>query len=65
MTITRANVEIYANKLGLDPVQIDEWPEGFSWRTPDITLGNRTYKGKIIKFKPLAEWADENSIIYE
>jgi hypothetical protein len=65
MKITRANVEVYAKKLGLEPVQIDGIPEGFSFKEPDLTIGDKTHKGRIIKFKPLAEWEDKNAITYE
>ncbi len=65
MKITRANVEEYANKHGLEPIQIDEIPEGFSFKEPDVKIGKATHKGRIIKFKPLADWQDENAITYE
>lgn len=65
MMMTRANVEAYANKHGLSPVQIDGIPEGFSWIEPDIKIGSVTHKGRIIKFSPLKDWADTNAITYE
>lgn len=65
MKITRANVQSYAEANGLEPIQIDGIPEGFSWKEPDITIAGNTYQGKIIEFKPLAEWNEENIIRYE
>ena len=65
MRITRANVEAYAKTYGLEPIQIDGVPEGFAWREPDVTIGDKTHKGRIIKFKPLYDWADPKAIIYE
>lgn len=56
MLITRANVEQYAKEKGLEPIQIDRIPEGFSWQEPDIKIGDKEIKGRIIKFKPLGEW---------
>lgn len=63
--ITRANVEEYAQTKGLELIQIDGIPEGFSWREPDVTIGGVAHKGRIIKFKPLANWQDKDSITYE
>lgn len=63
--VTRASVEEYAREKGLEPVQIDGVPEGFSWIEPDITIGNKEHKGRIIKFKPLSNWQDKEAIIYE
>lgn len=65
MKITRANLELYAQSKGLEPVQIDGIPEGFSFVEPDITIKGITHKGRIIKFKPLADWQDRDAITYE
>ncbi len=65
MKITRTNVEEYAKKRGLELIQQDGIPEGFSWKEPDLTIGGKTHQGRIIKFKPLAEWGDKDSITYE
>ena len=65
MKITRANVETYAKTYGLEPIQIDGIPEGFAWREPDVTIGNKTHKGRIIKFSPLKDWDDPSAITYE
>lgn len=56
MIITRTNVEQYANYRGLDLIEEDGIPLGFVWKEPDITIGNREVKGRIIRFKPLGEW---------
>ena len=63
MRITRANVDQYAKEKGLEPIQIDGIPEGFSFIEPDIQINGVLHKGRIIKFKPLEEWA--NGITYE
>ncbi len=64
MKITRANVELYAKQKGLESIQIDGMPEGFSWKEPDITINGKEIKGRIIRFKPLADWQDKDSITY-
>lgn len=63
--VTRASVEEYAKTKGLEPIQIDGIPEGFSFREPDVTIGKVEHKGRITKFKPLAMWGDNDAIIYE
>lgn len=63
MKITRANVEQYAKEKGYEPIQIDGIPDGFAWKEPDIGIGDRTHRGRIIKFKPLGEW--DKDISYE
>lgn len=65
MKITLANVAKYAKEKGLEPYQEDGTPEGFSWEEPDIIIGKNKHKGKKIKFKPLADWQDEDAITYE
>lgn len=65
MKITRANVEQYAEKKGLTPYQIDGIPEGFSFIEPGIRIGGISHLGRIIKFKPLADWQDKDAITYE
>ena len=56
MLITRASVENYARKKGLELLQEDGIPEGFSWKEPDLQIGEQFIKGRIIRFKPLEEW---------
>jgi len=56
MRVTRANVEEYAKSKGWEPIQIDGTPEGFAWQEPDVTIGDKQHKGRIIKFEPLQEW---------
>lgn len=65
MKITRANVEKHALAHGLQPVQIDGIPDGFAWKACGITIGDRVVPDKIIKFKPLADWAEYGAITYE
>ena len=65
MKITRENVEHHAKLRGLEPIQIDGVPEGFSFQEPDLEIGDQTHKGRIVKFKPLADWQDKDSITYE
>lgn len=52
---TRASVEAIAKERGYEPVQIDGIPEGFSWKEPDITIGGKIHKGRIMKYKPLTD----------
>ncbi len=63
--VTRANVEEYAEKKGLQPIQIDGIPDGFAWIEPNININGIEHKGRIIKFKPLANWQDEKVITYD
>lgn len=56
MKITRANLLDYATRKGLEPLKIDGIPDGFSWKEPDIQIGDKLFIGKIINFKPLAEY---------
>lgn len=63
MKITGANVEKYAKEKGLEPIQIDGIPEGFAWIEPDLFIGFKVHKGRIIKFKPLGDW--NKDITYE
>lgn len=65
MKITRANVEQYAKEKGLKLIQINEIPDGFAWKEPNITISSKTYKGKTLIFKALSDWADKDAIIYE
>lgn len=64
MKITRANVEFFAKERGYEPIQIDGIPEGFSFKEPDITINGKEIKGRIIKFKPMGDWQDKDSITY-
>jgi len=64
MRVTRANVEQFAKERGYEPTQIDGILGGFAWLEPDIIIGGKFVKGRIIKFKPLADWQDENAITY-
>jgi len=42
-----------ANDEGLEPIQIDGIPDGFSWKEPDVTIGGQTHAGKYVLFGPL------------
>lgn len=64
MKITRVNVEEYARKKGWELINEPTIPDGFVWKEPDITIGTQEIKGRIIRFKPLADWQDENAITY-
>lgn len=55
MKATKVNVEQYAHKHGLIPVQVDSIPEGFSFQEPDITIGDRLHKGCYVAFVPNSE----------
>ena len=63
MKITRANVEEYAKSKGLEPVQIDGIPEGFSFKQSDITIAGKTHLGPYLAFIPLANWEDERHYV--
>ncbi len=63
MKATRANVERYCLDKDYKPIQIDSIPEVFSWIEPDIEIGGVIHKGRVVKFKPLAEFNE--SISYE
>jgi hypothetical protein len=55
MKWTRANVENYAKKMGLQLIQIDSIPEGFSFVGDEIRIGGVTYPGKYVGFIPLED----------
>lgn len=55
MSWTRANVAEYAEKHGLELIQIDGIPEGFAWKEPAITLGYEFYEGRSVIFTPLTD----------
>lgn len=58
MKITRASMHIYAKEHGLESVQVDGIPEGFSFRCPDINIGGKEHIGGYRAFKPLGEWGE-------
>lgn len=58
MKWTRVNVEKFVKEKGLEPVQIDGIPEGFSFKEPDVTIGGRFHKGELAAFFPLHDWSD-------
>lgn len=56
MKITRANVAEYAKDKGLEPIQIDGIPEGFSFIAPDLQIANVLHSGQFFAFIPNYEW---------
>lgn len=61
MKVTFASVQEKVKDKGLEPVQIDGIPEGFSFKEPDVQIGDRLHEGKYIAFIPLKEWGNEAS----
>lgn len=58
MKVTHYTAQLYAQQNGLEPMQIDSIPEGFSFKVPDITIGGRLHEGDYIAFIPLTEWGE-------
>lgn len=63
MKITHANVAEYAEKNGLEPIQIDGIPEGFSFKEPDVTIGEKEHIGQYVSFAPMKDWDFNQSMI--
>lgn len=61
--VTRVTVAEYVDGKGLEQVQVDGIPEGFAFKEPDITIGNKEYLGRYWAFIPLAHWEDSEAII--
>lgn len=55
MKNTKTYIETLAHQRGLEPVQIDGIPEGFSFKAPDIQVGERIIKGQYIAYIPNTE----------
>lgn len=55
MKHTVENIKGTVESYGLEPVQIDGIPEGFSYKFPDITIGKTTHYGHFLSFVPMAE----------
>lgn len=55
MKHTRVNVEHEAKQKGLEPIQIDGIPEGFSFKAPDVQIGETLHKGQYVAFVPMTE----------
>ena len=53
MKATRESVEQLAKDY--EPIQVDGIPEGFSFKKPDITIGDKEHKGFYIAYLPLSE----------
>lgn len=58
MKVTVTSIQKYIQQHGLEPVQIDEIPEGLSFIEPDITIGQNTIHGEYIAFIPFSSWED-------
>lgn len=56
MKVTAALAERFGREKGLDPIQVDGVPEGFSFREPDLTIGSLTHKGGYVALIPLASF---------
>lgn len=56
MKATRANVELWAKERGLESVQIDGIPEGFSFKESAVTIGDQEHKGRYIAYVPMSNW---------
>ncbi len=63
MKITRELVASIAQSKGYEPVQIDGIPEGFSWKEPDLTVGETTHKGRYVAFSPLKDEQADGGVI--
>lgn len=59
MKLTIADVRKIAEDTGLEPIQIDGIPEGFSYKRPDVTIGKEVHKGTYLAFIPLRLWNNE------
>lgn len=65
MKWTRAYVEEYAKGRGLEPVQIDGIPEGFSFIGPDIQIGDVWHGGYFYAFIPNGDTENKETLIQE
>ena len=55
MRWTLQTVVKHAQDKGLDLIQVDGIPEGFSYKEPDVTIGDKTHKGRYVLYGPLGE----------
>lgn len=62
MKVTLANVTEYVKALGYEPVQIDGIPEGFSFKAPNLTIGDKEHIGGYVAFIPLRSWEEISRI---
>lgn len=65
MKVTLASVKEYVKNKSLTPIELDGVVDGFAYKEEDITIGEKLHRGRIIKFKPLADWGDKDAITYE
>jgi len=52
MLNTRANVEDKIKNKGYESIQVDGIPEGFSFKEPNITIGEIEHEGDYTAFIP-------------
>jgi len=62
MKTTYQNVREYAERKGLESVQIDSIPEGFSFKEPDIEISGVLHIGRYTAFIPLKDWNEINQV---
>lgn len=55
MITTLATVKEYTQKAGMEPVQIDGIPEGFSYQMKSMSVSGVQHEGKFIAFIPLSD----------
>lgn len=55
MKNTAENIKDKVSSYGLQEVQIDGIPEGFSYKFPDITIGSQTHFGHYLSYVPMAD----------
>lgn len=56
MKITHAQVQDWSRQRGLEPVQVNGIPEGFSFKEPDITINGTDHIGDYVAYIPLSDW---------
>lgn len=61
---TAENVRVYAEEAGLEPVQIDGIPEGFSFKYPNVEINNKLIKRGYIAFIPLRDDSHKTARVY-
>ena len=66
MKTTRAQVDVFIKDKGLEPIQIDGIPEGFSFiKRVDRVHGNLYEVGYLVGFRTSKDWADKEAIVYK
>jgi len=65
MKVTRASVQEYVKDKGLELVQIDGIPEGFSFlKKNERKIGGFYDIGQYLVFIPLKSWEDDKAMCY-